>query len=346
MTKPAPVPPKPRYVIHPGALWQVANGKHQGAVVEVDRATQSGVWFRYDAAATRTAGGNMKTPPGRHHFNRFMWDTMMRPWRERDERDALGIARPQPDEPTLVVPDAVREAAEAFAAKRDAGLTDMQPILAEGLPPSEKKCTACGGIYPISEFWIDRSNKRDGHFQHCKACGLMRRKDSSDRKQKEAEERMILVEEAAQELAEAFAEVAPVAEPEAPATVTCRICNQPKPLSEYGPSKNHASGRLPFCRPCGNVRSTEYRRKQYQRELEAEQAKQEPAPPVAPALEPAPATIDAEAPEWTVSLIQVVRHEFRLTVRGVDALSALAEASAQMPNAEVVGLNRVAVANG
>jgi len=44
-----------------------------------------------------------------------------------------------------------------------------------------KRCSKCGETKPVSEFSRDRSNKKDGHCRHCKACNAKYRAENKER---------------------------------------------------------------------------------------------------------------------------------------------------------------------
>lgn len=90
--------------------------------------------------------------------------------------------------------------------------------------PRDKRCSKCGEVKPLAEFWRDKNGK-DGYEYRCKACARAYRPPMPDT---------------------------------IPDAIKCRTCGISKPLSEFSPRPSGKYGKMRHCKACRAVRRRAY----------------------------------------------------------------------------------------
>ena len=98
----------------------------------------------------------------------------------------------------------------------------------EKLPAGYKRCTKCGRVKPLGKFSRRRSNKKDGHDWHCRACRS---------KYRRAKWRRLHPFPSREKLPEGFKR--------------CTKCDAVKPFDDFHRnSRNKTNGRVAWCKVC------------------------------------------------------------------------------------------------
>lgn len=99
-------------------------------------------------------------------------------------------------------------------------------------PPTERECTACHQILPITDFAADKRRK-DGVRPQCKSC---QEKLAAEKKDEPTEQPPLLEK-------------------------TCKHCQQTKPITEFIHDKHHKDGHLHLCKDCVKAKNETMRQR-------------------------------------------------------------------------------------
>lgn len=142
------------------------------------------------------------------------------------------------------------------------------------IPAGYKKCSCCGEVKPLSEFWVNK-NLKGGHETQCKDCLNKKRKEKRAEKREEQEKQTATQPKLPFDYDRRIKRAHALSF--APDTKECNQCHQVKPMTEFQTCSKNPDHLANTCKQCmsDNRKKTNQLKKQQKEEeaMKQQQAK-------------------------------------------------------------------------